>query len=116
LVTLPQEIRAAQGATCTGRFVSNRYWNIYIRMARRGDGLKKNVAMGSMCVKIATPNRATNMSPVAPAPAPAPAPASVFLIIDGGEVFASNIIFNIDGIRMPAGVSVTQSVNDKRMH
>ena len=73
----PQEIRAAQGATCTGRYVSNRYQNRSPRMARRGDGLKKNVAMGSMCVKIATPNRATNMSPAAPAPAPTPAPVVV---------------------------------------
>ena len=35
LVTLPQEIRAAQGATCTGRYVSNRYQNRSPRMARR---------------------------------------------------------------------------------
>ena len=85
-------------------------------MGRRGYALQKNVAMGSMCVKIATPNRATNMSPAAPAPAPTPAPASGFLMIDGGEVFARNIIFNIDGIRLPASVSVTQSANDKRMN
>ena len=31
----PQEIRAAQGATCTGRYVSNRYKNRSSRMARR---------------------------------------------------------------------------------
>jgi hypothetical protein len=83
---------------------------IYISEWRVGGTAFNNVAMGSMCVKIATSNRATNMSPAAPAPAP----ASGFLIIDGGEVFACNIIFNIDGIRMPASVSVTQSANDKR--
>jgi hypothetical protein len=89
---------------------------IYISEWRAGGTALKKMLPWAQCVKIATPNRATNMSPVAPAPAPATAPASVFLIIDGGEVFASNIIFNIDGIRMPAGVSVTQSANDKRMH
>ena len=80
---------------------------IDLREWRVGGTALKNVAMGSMCVKSATPNRATNMSP-APAPAPAAAPASAFLIIDGGESLALNRIFNIDVRRMPASVSVAQ--------